>query len=163
MEKSTLHTDIRGSARLERDIDVPTLDAETEAAARSSETLYTLFGDLWRQTTTLVHQEAALAKAEMSRKINHMALGIGGIAAGGAVIFAGFIILLSAAVNALAPHLPPHLAAWLSPLIVGLVIIVIGYIIYASGKGALDESNLTPTRTVESLRQDGQMVKEHVQ
>ena len=86
-----------------------------------------------------------------------------GIAAGGAGIFAGFIILLSSAVNALAPYLPPNMAAWLAPLIDGLVIIIIGYIIYASGKSALDASNLKPSRTVASLQQDGQLVKEHVQ
>ncbi len=150
----------------DRDLnDVPTFDATMPREPRTarSESLTGLFGDLWRQTTTLVHQEAALAKAELSEKISHMALGIGGIAAGGAVIFAGFIILLSSAVNALAPYLPPAMAAWLAPLIVGLVIIIIGYIIYASGKSALDASNLKPSRTVASLQQDGQLVKEHVQ
>ena len=95
-----------------------TLRCPRDTRARGG-SLTGLFGDLWRQTTTLVHQEAALAKAELSEKIGHMALGIGGIAAGGAVIFAGFIILLSSAVNALAPYLPPNMAAWLSPLIVG--------------------------------------------
>ncbi len=149
----------------ERDLNgVPTFDASMPREPRPrTESLTGLFGDLWRQTTRLVHQEAALAKAELSEKIGHMALGIGGIAAGGAVIFAGFIILLSSAVNALAPYLPPNMAAWLSPLIVGLVIIIIGYIIYASGKSALDASNLKPSRTVASLQQDGQLVKEHVQ
>lgn len=144
------------------DLDAPNYDARFDDTRRAP-TLPSLFSDLLRQATRLVQQEAALAKAEMSEKINHLGLGIGGIAAGGAVIFAGFIILLSSAVNALAPYLPPKMAAWLSPLIVGLVIIIIGYIIYASGKKALDASNLKPSRTVESLQQDGQMVKEHVQ
>ena len=163
---STLNTRTTTTTAIdrERDLDgVPTFDPAMSREPRPTTTLTGLFGDLWRQTTTLVHQEAALAKAELSEKISHMALGVGGIAAGGAVIFAGFIILLSSAVNALVPYLPPNMAAWLSPLIVGLVIIIIGYIIYASGKSALDASNLKPSRTVESLKQDGQLVKEHVQ
>lgn len=131
-------------------------------AGRPSESLGSLFSDLWRHTTTLIQQEAALAKAEASEKLTQLAVSAGAIAAGGAVLFAGFIILLMAVVNALAPLLPPRMAPWLAPAIVGIVVLIIGFIMAYGGLKAMQAHNLKPTRTVESLRRTGDMVKEHV-
>jgi hypothetical protein len=133
-----------------------------EPAPREGRSLAGLFSDLWRETTTLVHEEAELAKADMSEKLDQLLTGVGSIAAGGAVLFAGFLAVLVAAVNGLARILPPDDAAWLSPLIVGVVVMVIGYALFAGGKRALKARNLKPTRSMESLRRDGRMVKEHL-
>ncbi|MFL6564060.1 MAG: phage holin family protein [Burkholderiales bacterium] len=124
--------------------------------------LIALFSDLFRETSTLVHQEAQLAKAEMSEKVSALGKGIAAIAIGGAIIFAGFIVLLFAASNGLAMFLPEEHAMWLAPLIVGLAVIVLGFIALAMGKHELSASNLQPSRTVESLRRDTELVKEHV-
>ena len=121
-----------------------------------------LFSVLWRQTATLVQDEASLAKAEISEKLTQAAVAVGAIAVGGAVLFGGFIVLLLAAVNALAPLLPPDVATWLAPAIVGLVVIVIGFIMVTVGLKAFQAKNLAPTRSMESLRRDKEMVKEHV-
>ena len=142
-----------------------------EAPRRSSElpprrdgrTLAGLFSDLWRETTTLVHEEAELAKADMSEKVNQVVTGAGSIAAGGGVLFAGFLVLLLAAVNGLAMVLPMDYAPWLAPLIVGVVVMIIGYAVLAAGRRELKARNLRPTRSMESLRQDGRLVKEHLQ
>jgi len=124
--------------------------------------LIALFSDLFRETSKLVHQEAQLAKAEMSEKVSEVGKGIAAIAIGGAIIFAGFIVLLFAASNGLAMFLPEEHAMWLAPLIVGLAVIVLGFIALAMGKHELSASNLQPSRTVESLRRDTELVKEHV-
>ncbi len=121
-----------------------------------------LFSTLWQQTTTLVQDEAALAKAEVSEKLTQAAVAVGAIAVGGAVLFAGFIVVLLAAVNALAPLLPTDIASWLAPAIVGLVVIIIGFIMVTGGIKAFQTNNLMPTRTMDSLRRDKEMVKEHV-
>jgi hypothetical protein len=124
--------------------------------------LISLVADLFRETSTLVHQEAELAKAEISEKVTEMGKGIAAIAIGGAILFAGFIVLLFAACNGLAMMLPEEYAAWLAPLIVGLAVMVLGFIAVGIGKHELSGSNLTPSRTMESLRRDTQLVKEHV-
>jgi hypothetical protein len=59
--------------------------------------------------------------------------------------------------------LPIELAPWLSPLIVGAVVMLIGYAVYAGGKRDLKARNLKPMRTMDSLRRDGRIVKEHLQ
>jgi putative superfamily III holin-X len=124
--------------------------------------LISLVADLFRETSTLVHQEAELAKAELSEKVSEVGKGIAAIAIGGAILFAGFIVLLLAACNGLAMMLPEQHAGWLAPLIVGLAVMVLGFIAVGIGKHELSGSNLKPSRTMESLRQDSQLVKEHL-
>ena len=124
--------------------------------------LIALFSDLFRETSTLVHQEAQLAKAEISEKVSDVGKGVAAIAIGGAIVFAGFIVLLFAASNGLALMLPPEHADWLAPLIVGLSVIVLGFIALAMGKHELSATHLRPSRTIESLRKDTELVKEHV-
>ena len=146
----------------------PRYDETTRGAGRERQSLgdnrslVALFLDLFRETSTLVRQEAELAKAEMSEKVSDVTKGIAGIAIGGAIVFAGFIVLLFAASNALAMFLPEEHAMWLAPLIVGLAVIVIGFIALAVGKHELSASNLQPSRTMESLQRDTDLVKEHV-
>lgn len=121
-----------------------------------------LFSDLFRETSTLVHEEAQLAKAEISEKVSQLGTGVAAIAAGGAILFAGFIVLLFAAVNALALFLPPQHAAWLAPLIIGLIVMIAGYIALASGRKELKAHSLKPSRTMESLRRDSDLVRSHL-
>jgi hypothetical protein len=125
-------------------------------------TLLGLFSDLWRETTMLVHEEAELAKAELSEKVSQVTTGAGEIAAGGAILFAGFIVLLFAAVGALELMLPTEHSIWLAPLIVGLVVMIIGYIALSRGKKQMQAESLAPRRTMESLKRDARLAKEHV-
>jgi len=120
-----------------------------------------LFSDLWRETQTLVHQEAELAKAEISEKVSQVTTGAAEIASGGAVLFAGFIVLLFAAVGALELMLPTEHAIWLAPLIVGLIVMIVGYILLSRGRKQMQAQSLAPQRTLESLKRDARLAKEH--
>jgi Putative Actinobacterial Holin-X, holin superfamily III len=133
----------------------------TEPQERSR-SLIGLFSDLFRETSTLVHEEAELAKAEISEKVSQLGTGVAAIAAGGAILFAGFIVLLFAAVNALAMFLPPEHAAWLAPLIIGLLVMIVGYIALSKGRKEFKAESLKPSRTMDSLRRDTELVKGHL-
>src|SRR5687767_10360036 len=102
------------------------MENTTSTRHSDSRSLTQLFSDLWRQTTTLLREEAELAKAEMSEKVSQVGSGLTSVAIGGAIAFAGFLLLLFAASNGLAQVLSPELAPWLAPLIVGAVVIVVG-------------------------------------
>jgi formate hydrogenlyase subunit 3/multisubunit Na+/H+ antiporter MnhD subunit len=123
--------------------------------------LFALFSDLWRETSTLVHKEAELAKAEMSEKVSQVSTGMAELAVGGLIIFAGFIVLLIALSNGLMHLLPEEQADWLAPLIVGAVVMVFGFIAVMRGRSNMRPESLAPERTMESLRRDAQMMKEH--
>jgi len=49
---------------------------------------------------------------------------------------------------------------WLSALIVGLVVVGIGYMLIQSGLTALKRIDPTPRETIESLKEDKEWVKE---
>ncbi|MDQ3196963.1 MAG: phage holin family protein, partial [Pseudomonadota bacterium] len=64
-------------------------------------------------------------------------------------------------VNSLAQVLPADQAAWLSPLIVGGIVAVIGLIMLMKGKSNLEAHNLLPQRTLNSLQRDKDLATEH--
>jgi drug/metabolite transporter (DMT)-like permease len=118
-----------------------------------------LFGDLTQSVTTLFRKEIELARAETSEKISQAGVAAGAIAAGGILALAALIVLLGALVAALGEVMAPALAA----LIVGGVVAIIAFALIYKGINDLKASNLAPTRTVEALRRDAHMVKEHAQ
>lgn len=129
---------------------------------KTERSLPTLLSDLSRETIELVRQEIALGRAEISEKISTAERGLVAIAIGAAILLAGIFILLQAVVNGVAMILPPEVAPWLAPLIVGIVIAVIGYIMVKSGSSRLQPDNLMPQRTMDSLRRDKAVAQEKV-
>jgi hypothetical protein len=126
---------------------------------KTDKSLGTLFSDLTRETLDLVRQEIALGRAEISEKISSAQTGITSMAIGGAVAAAGLLIILLAVVNLLAMYLPPDLAPWLAPLIVGVVVAAVGYGMLKAGSSKLKPEKLVPHRTVDSLMRDKHVVK----
>jgi hypothetical protein len=121
-----------------------------------------LVSDLWRESATLIREEAALAKAELSEKVASAGTGFASLAVGGAIVFAGFVLLLFAAVAALALALPEEHASWLAPLIVGIAVAIGGALIVSIGVRKLRAANLVPERSPRSVRLDANVVKEHL-
>jgi drug/metabolite transporter (DMT)-like permease len=119
-----------------------------------------LFGDLTQSVTTLFRKEIELARAEISEKVSQAGVAAGAVAAGGILALAALMVLLQALVIALAEL---GLAPALSALIVGGVVAIIAFALIYKGMNDLKASNLAPTRTVEALRRDAQMVKEQAQ
>jgi hypothetical protein len=52
---------------------------------------------------------------------------------------------------------------WLSAFLIALVVLVVGYVLVRRGLDALRQVNLTPTRTMDTLRGDAAMLKEKAQ
>jgi hypothetical protein len=116
-----------------------------------------LLADLTESVTTLFRQEIQLARAETSEKITQVGVALGAIAAGAILALAALIVLLQALVIGITEAgVPPGWAA----LIVGVVVAVIAYVLIHKGTSDLKASNLTPDRTVSSLKRDAQVVKE---
>jgi len=122
----------------------------------------TLVSELSQETTTLLQQEIALAKTEMSEKISQVSTALVRLALGGLVLFAGLLVLLDALVYGLSELLPPDLTPWLPALLVGIVVAIIGAILLQKGRSNLQTSSLMPQRTATSLQRDTHMVKEQV-
>jgi hypothetical protein len=123
-------------------------EAQRPAEDRS---LGELFGDLTREITTLVRQEATLARTEMSQKVARLGKDVGMLAAGGAVAYAGLLAIVAAIIIGLAAAGMPW---WASALLVGVVIAGIGGALVWSGLNAIKHEDLTPRETIDSLKED---------
>jgi hypothetical protein len=115
-----------------------------------------LFADLSRETATLVRQEVALAKTELSQKAVSVGKDVGFLVAGAAVAYAGFLALLACIIIALAHAVP----WWLSALIVGVVVVGIGGFLVMRGMSDLRHQELAPRQTLDTLKEDATWAKE---
>jgi uncharacterized membrane protein YqjE len=117
-----------------------------------------LFTDLTDDMGKLVRQEIELARVETMQKVNRAMRSVILMAAGGFVAYAGFITLLIAVAIALGSLMP----YWLSTLIVGVVVLIVGAILIGSGRSSLSNLTVVPEDTVESIKEDARWAKEQV-
>jgi uncharacterized membrane protein YqjE len=127
-----------------------TRDAGPPSADRNSDTMLNLLHRLTAELSTLFHQELALATAEISRSFTTLLLSLASVASGGAVLYAGFLLLLLAGVFGLAYVLP----LWLAALAVGFATVLVGCVLMLIGRNRLKAADLLPTSSRESLRRD---------
>lgn len=130
-------------------------------AVHEKESIAGLIRELRDETATLFRQEVELAKRETSEKVSRASRNAAYMATGGAVLFAGFLVLLwsatfAVAIGLSAAGLESEIVSWLAPLIVGLVVAMIGLSLVAKGKRTLREMSARPDRTVESLKENKQ-------
>lgn len=132
---------------------------ETETHPPTSSTIGSLLSELRDESSTLLRQEIALAKAELNEKASRVGKGALDIAAGGAIAYAGLIVLLIGVsmliTRALAGlGVSAENAMWLGPVIVGLVVVTIGAILLMKAKALMSADKLFPRQTVDSLKDD---------
>ena len=117
-----------------------------------------LLKQLTHEVPSLFTKELALAKAEFQASLNTLKAGIAGVAGGAMVLLAGFIILLMAVDHGLSTIMQP----WLAALIVGAVVMIIGFIMVQSGKKQFEPSHFKPERTLDALNKDQEALRRKV-
>ena len=128
-------------------------------AGRDDRSLGELFAELAQETSTLVRQEVELARVELSEKVGTVGRSVASILVGGAVAYAGFLAILAAIIAGLAEA---GLDWWLSALLVGVIVAGVGYLLINRARSALQQMDMAPRRTVETLKEDQEWVKEQV-
>ena len=136
------------------------MDSDNKPTSQSS-SVGTLLSTVMQEISSLVRNEAALAKTERTEKTRQAMGAIASIAMAGAVLMGGFLTLLAALVFLLNEVLPPETTPWLSALIVGVVVSVIGVMMLKAGQKKLQARNLMPSRTMHSLQSDKTTAKQH--
>jgi hypothetical protein len=117
-----------------------------------------LIGEVTRDMSTLMRQELALAKAEITQEATKAAKAGGMLGAAG---FAGYMVLLFLSFAAwwgLASVLP----AGTSAFIVAVIWAIIGGVLFAIGRRRMREVNPKPERTVETVSEVPGTLKEGI-
>lgn len=117
-----------------------------------------LLGDLATNMSNLVRQEVALAKVEITQKAKHVGRNVGYLVIGGAVAYAALLAIIAAIIMLLA-KVVPH---WGAALIVGAVVGAIGWMLIGKAMVALQQTDLTPRETVETLKEDATWMKQQI-
>jgi uncharacterized membrane protein YqjE len=121
---------------------------------RNSQSVAGLLQRLTRELGMLLRNELALASAEFTQALRKTLSAAVIAALGGAVLFAGLLALLAAAVLGLS-HV---MTAWLAALIVGSTVCIIGAAILSVGSRNLRAQNLKPHRVSRSLLKDKDVI-----
>ncbi len=117
-----------------------------------------LFSDLVTETTTLVRNEVALAKVEITQKVTKAGTNIGSLVIGGAIGYAALLAFCAAAILLLDMVMP----AWLAAVIVGAIVACVAWLMISKAITALRNMDMKPHETVESLKEDAQWIKEQI-
>jgi Putative Actinobacterial Holin-X, holin superfamily III len=119
-----------------------------------------LFGKLSNETSTLIRQEMALARAELTEKGKEAGKGAGLFGGAGAVgllgagaLTAGIILLLDLAI-----------AAWLAAIIVGLIYVAVAAFLGLKGRDKIQAATPpVPEQTVDTVKEDVEWAKTRAQ
>jgi hypothetical protein len=122
-----------------------------------SSTIGSLLSELRAESSTLLRQEVALAKAELGEKAAQMGKSAIKVGTAVAVAYAGAIVLLIGLGHfvqraLIAGGLSFEVAQGLGLVLVGAVVALVGWMMLASAKKTLRASNLSPEQTLASLR-----------
>lgn len=134
-------------------------DPNPRVYSTSEPTLGELITSLSDDFTQLIRNEIRLARVETMETVSTASRGATMIGAGALVAYAGLILVLIALSILLGQALDNY---WLSTLIVGAVVLIIGAVLLFSGKSAIQKVNIAPEQTIESLKEDARWVKEQV-
>jgi len=130
---------------------------EQQPVGGADRSLGELFAELSRETSELVRQEVALAKTELSHKATQVGKDVGLLAAGGLVVYAGFLALIAAVIVGLGQA---GVTWWLSALVVGIVVAAGGGFLVLQGLNDLKQTKLAPEQTLDTLKEDAQWAKD---
>ena len=117
-----------------------------------------LFGDLASDMSNLVRQEVTLAKVEITQKAKYVGRNVGYLVVGGAVAYAALLAIIAAIIMLLARVMPN----WGATLIVGVVVGAVGWMLIGKAMTALQQADLTPRETVETLKEDATWMKQQI-
>lgn len=136
----------------------PRAPVHTLHIEHESRSALALLRRLLSELSTLFHQEFALATAELTQSIDMFRGAAVSLASGAVVLFAGFLVLLAGAVLGLATLLPP----WLAALLVGVVVLALGFGLLRAASAKLQtqmrQLERSAERAVEALRCDEELI-----
>jgi hypothetical protein len=128
------------------------------AVREDEKSLGQLFSELADETRSLVRQEIALAKTEVTEKAVFAGKNAGLAAAGGLVLLVGVLPILAGIIIALG-----HKIGYAtSSFIVGILFVAIGAFLVTKALNAFKKHSLAPVQTATQVKETTQWMKQQV-
>ena len=129
-----------------------------EDRSLENKSLGDLFSDLATDMSNLVRQEVTLAQVEMTKNAKRFGRNVGYLVVGGAVGYAALLAVIAAVILLLDRFMP----SWGAALLVGILIAGISWLLIGKALNALQETEIAPRETVETLKEDAAWVKQQI-
>jgi uncharacterized membrane protein YqjE len=126
------------------------IDEAKDIAKGTAESLGTIVSGIVEDLQQIVRGEVQLAKTELKEDATQIGKGAGMLGAGVFFGLIGFIFLMLS----LTYLLNQWMEMWIAAGIVGLGLVIIAAILAMSGKSQIQEANLKPEETIDSLMED---------
>jgi len=128
------------------------------SAVNEDQSIGELFSQLATDTSRLVREETRLIAAEAKDSLGQGAQSAGLIAAGIVIALGGALALLTAIILVVALWLP----TWAAATLVGICLLAIGLPVANRGWTALKSVELLPERSLASIKEDAEWIKERI-
>ena len=131
------------------------------AATNTRNDLWALGGvtsSLLRDFTNLIQLEVRLARAEVRETIRRVWRGAALAVGGGMLLYGAVLALVATVVLVLTLFMP----VWVSALLIGLLLVVEGWILTIAAQHKLRELAETPKQSAASIREDVDTIKSHL-
>jgi hypothetical protein len=130
--------------------------------ARDDRPISTLLLDVPDALARLMHQEMALARAELGERMMQLAIGIGMLVGAAIVLFVALLIVLMGLSELVGEFLPGALALWLGYIIIGGIAMAAGVLLLLRGMTNLRHAARLAERTTASIEQDLATLRNHL-
>lgn len=143
------------------------MDFRERTVMVEDEPVIELIRDLRDSMIVMIRQQIELAKTETSEKASVFAKNSVSLLIWGAVLYAGFLVLLAGLtflgyVGLVALGLSPLISIWLTPLIVATIVLTAGGIGALKAIKKLSSIRPAPKKTIHSVKEDQQWLKEKI-
>lgn len=119
-----------------------------------------LLGGLVGDVRTLFRQELQLLRDELFLEIDKIRQAAVAVGAGIGFTVIGGLFLLIMLVHVL--HQYVHLPLWACYGVIGVILLAVGAALFIKAKQSLQNFNLMPRRTLRSMKEDAQWIKEQI-
>jgi FAD/FMN-containing dehydrogenase len=97
-----------------------------------------------------------LARLELSQRVSRLGKGLTRVVIGGALATGGLLAIVAGIVLAVTAMGVP---AWVSALVVGAALALVGYLLAQQAITAMSREDLTPQATLETLKENAEWIK----
>ena len=132
------------------------------AARNDGRSLVALVRDIADGSASLVRGEARIARIEIGEVVKGIATGTGFIAVGGVLALLGGLSLLAGVILLIGDQWLPRDLYWVAALLVVIVSGGIALLFARRGLSLLSPSALAPDKTVETLKEDKEWLKQRM-
>jgi VIT1/CCC1 family predicted Fe2+/Mn2+ transporter len=131
------------------------------------ESIPDLLKDLRDEVMVMIRQQIELARTETSEKVSVLGKNAMYLAAGGLVLFAGFLFLLGSLtllvyVGLLIAGMSPVVAVWLVPLFTAIVVGIVGGVLIKKSLRTFRNTSFVPEKMVHTFKEDQQWINQKV-